>query len=132
MTTQEERDYLDSLTNRILNAAIHVHKQLGPGLLESTYETCLKYELNKRGFRVERQKGLPVRYEGITLDCGYRIDLLIDGKVILELKAVDKITDVYVAQLLTYLKLSGCKVGLLLNFNTKLLKSGMRRLVNGY
>ena len=130
--SENERVDLDSLTDRILRAAIHVHKQLGPGLLESTYETCLEYELNKRGFQVERQKGLPVRYDGITLDCGYRIDLLVNGKVIFELKVVDKVTDVHVAQLLTYLKLSGCKVGLVLNFNVKLLKSGIRRLVNGY
>jgi len=130
--SEEERAYLDSLTDRILGAAIYVHKQLGPGLLESTYETCLEYELNKRGFRVERQKALPVRYDNIILDQGYRIDLIVDDKVIVELKAVEAITDVHVAQVLTYLKLSGLKVGLLLNFNVALLKKGMRRLVNGY
>jgi len=129
---EDERVHLDSLTDRILGAAIHVHTKLGPGLLESTYETCLEYELNKRGFRVERQKILPVRYDNITLDQGYRIDLIVDDKVIVELKSVEAITDVHVAQVLTYLKLSGLKVGLLLNFNVALLKKGMRRLVNGY
>jgi len=121
---------LNALTERIIGLAIKVHKALGPGLLESTYETCLVYEYEKDGFYVERQKALPVVYEGVTIDCGYRIDLRIDRKIILELKSIEKVLPIHEAQLLSYLKLSGCKVGLLINFNTKYLKDGILRLVN--
>ena len=121
---------LNALTERIIGLAIKVHKALGPGLLESTYETCLVYEYEKDGFYVERQKALPVVYEGVTIDCGYRIDLRIDRKIILELKSIEKFLPIHEAQLLSYLKLSGCKVGLLINFNTKYLKDGILRLVN--
>lgn len=121
---------LNALTERIIGLAIKVHKALGPGLLESTYEICFAYELEKNGFRVERQKALPVIYEGIIIDCGYRIDLLIDGKIILELKSIEKILPVHEAQLLSYLKLSKCKLGLLINFNTKYLKDGISRQIN--
>jgi len=121
---------LNALTERIIGLAIKVHKALGPGLLESTYETCLVYEYEKDGFYVERQKALPVVYEGVTIDCGYRIDLMIDRKIILELKSIEKFLPIHEAQLLSYLKLSGCKVGLLINFNTKYLKDGILRLVN--
>lgn len=121
---------LNALTERIIGLAIKVHKALGPGLLESTYEICFAYELEKNGFRVERQKALPVVYEGIVIDCGYRIDLLIDGKIILELKSVEKILPVHEAQLLSYLKLSGFKLGLLINFNTRYLKDGISRQIN--
>lgn len=121
---------LNVLTERIIGLAIKVHKTLGPGLLESTYETCLVYEYEKDGFLVERQKVLPVVYEGIKINCGYRIDLMINGKIILELKSIEKILPVHEAQLLSYLKLSRCKVGLLINFNTKYLKDGILRLVN--
>ena len=107
-----------------------VHRELGPGLLESTYEVCLAYELAKRGLAVERQKELPVKYRGVKLDCGYRIDLLVEDKVIVELKAVERLEPIHIAQVLSYLKLSGCNVGLLINFNVKLLKDGIRRLIN--
>jgi len=106
-----------------------VHRELGPGLLESAYEACLLYELTRHGLAVERQKELPVIYKSVKVDCGYRIDLLVEKKVIVELKAVEKLMPIHEAQLLSYLKLSGCKVGLLINFNTKLLKDGIRRRV---
>ena len=121
---------LNALTERIIGLAIKVHKALGPGLLESTYEICFAYELEKNGFKVERQKVLPVVYEGISIECGYRIDLMINGKIILELKSIEKCLPIHEAQLLSYLKLSGCKLGLLLNFNTKYLKDGIVRLIN--
>jgi GxxExxY protein len=121
---------LNALTERIIGLAIKVHKTLGPGLLESTYEICFAYELEKNGFRVQRQKALPVVYAGITIECGYRIDLMIDGKIILELKSIEKILPIHEAQLLSYLKLSGCRLGLLMNFNTKYLKDGILRQIN--
>ena len=115
---------VNQLTEAIIGAAIEVHRHLGPGLLESTYEICLAYELERLGLLVERQKQLSVRYKEIMLDQGYRIDLLVNELVIVELKAVDTILPVHEAQLLSYLKHSGCKVGLLFNFNVKLLKNG--------
>ncbi len=118
------------VTEMIIGAAIEVHRELGPGLLESTYEACLAYELVDRGLRVERQKNLPVQYRGMQLDCGYRIDLLVESLVIVELKAVERLEPVHEAQLLSYLKLSGAPVGLLLNFNVTQLRRGIRRLVN--
>lgn len=118
------------LTETIIGAAIEVHRELGPGLLESAYEACLVYELGERGAKVERQLILPVVYQGIRIDCGYRIDLWVDGQVIVELKAVEHVKPIHEAQLLSYLKLSGCAVGLLINFNVKLLKDGIRRFVN--
>ena len=121
---------LNRITEIIIGAAMAVHRELGPGLLESAYEACLAYELPERGLGVERQKALPVRYRGVNVDCGYRIDLLVEGKVIVELKAVERLEAIHKAQLLSYLKLSGCKVGLLINFNVKVLKDGIRRLVN--
>ena len=120
----------EEITDRILGAAIVVHRALGPGLLESTYEACLVYELTDRGMEVERQKPLPVDYRGVRIDCGYRIDLLVQNQVIVELKAVERLLPVHEAQLLTYLRLSGHRVGLLLNFNVPLMKDGIRRLVN--
>jgi GxxExxY protein len=116
-------------SNEIIGAAIAVHRALGPGLLESTYEACLVYELTQRGLKVERQKELPVRYHGVRLDCGYRIDLLIEDTIIVELKAVDRLEPIHEAQLLSYLKLSGIKVGLLINFNVEFLKQGIKRRV---
>ena len=107
-----------------------VHRELGPGLLESTYEACLAYELAKRGLAVEQQKELPVKYRGVKLDCGYRIDLLVEEKVVVELKAVERLQPIHIAQVLSYLKLSRCNVGLLINFNVKLLKDGIRRLIS--
>jgi GxxExxY protein len=123
---------LDRLTNSIIGAAIAVHRELGPGLLESAYEACLAFELTERGFRVERQKPLPVTYRGINLDCGYRLDLLIEDKVILELKTVDKLQPIHDAQLLSYLKMANKKVGLLINFHSFRVKDGIKRIVNDY
>lgn len=121
---------LNRITEAVIGAAIAVHRALGPGLLESAYEACLAYELMEQGLAVERQKELPVTYRGVQLDCGYRIDLLVEGKVVVELKAVERVEPVHEAQLLSYLKLSGCQVGLLINFNVKMLTHGIRRLVN--
>lgn len=122
---------LNRITESVIGAAMAVHRELGPGLLESAYEACLAFELVERGSTVERQKALPVKYRGVKVDCGYRIDLLVEGKVIIELKAVERLEPIHEAQLLSYLKLSGCKVGLLINFNVKVLKNGIRRLVLG-
>ena len=120
----------NELSNVIIGCAIKVHTALGPGLLESAYEECLFYELIKIGFFVEKQKGLPLVYQDVKLDIGYRIDLLVNNKVVIEIKSVEGITDIHRAQVLTYLKLSGCKLGLLLNFNVVSLKNGITRLVN--
>ncbi len=118
-----------ALTEQILGAAIEVHKALGPGLLESAYEECLCHELRQRRLSFERQVSLPVKYKGIQLDCGYRLDVVVEGAVILELKAVERLLPIHEAQLLTYLRLSRKKVGLLLNFNVKVLKDGVMRRV---
>ncbi|KAF0139546.1 MAG: hypothetical protein FD122_3156 [Stygiobacter sp.] len=120
----------NELSEIVIGCAIKVHKTLGPGLLESAYEECLCYEIKKTGLKVEKQKTLPLVYEEVKLDCGYRIDLLVDNKLIVELKAVDALNDVYLAQVLTYLRLSNCKLGLLINFNVGKLKDGIRRIVN--
>ena len=127
-----ERNRLNGITEKIIGAAIQVHRALGPGLLESAYEACLAFELVDRGLKVEQQKPLPVVYREIKLDAGYRLDLLVDGAVIVEVKAVDRLAPIHDAQLLSYLKLSGCKVGLLINFNVKVLKEGIKRVVNNY
>ena len=119
----------DKITEMIIGGAIAVHRALGPGLLESAYEACLGYELIDRGLSVERQKALPVKYRGVNLDCGYRIDLLVERIIIIELKAVEKIDPIHKAQLLSYLKLSDCKLGLLINFNVRMLKNGIHRIV---
>ena len=124
------KEKLSAITEEIIGAAIAVHRALGPGLLESAYEACLAYELAERGMAVERQKGLPVSYRGVTVDCGYRIDLLVEGLVVVELKVVKRLEAIHEAQLLSYLKLSGCRVGLLTNFNVRMLKEGIRRMVN--
>ena len=116
------------LTGDVIGAAIEVHKILGPGLLESAYEECLCHELGLRAIRFERQKELPIEYKGITLDCGYRLDVVVENKLILELKAVDALEPIHEAQLLTYLKLTGIPLGLLINFNVPVLKEGIRRL----
>jgi len=115
----------------ILDAAFQVHKELGPGLLESTYEACLSYESLQRGLFIETQLSLPVVYKEVKLDCGYRIDLRAEKKVIVEIKSVEALNDVHMAQVLTYMKLSGCKLGYLINFNVKLLKDGIKRIVLG-
>lgn len=117
------------LTSKIIGCAIEVHKLLCPGLLESAYEECLSYELQKAGLKVERQKALPVVYKEIKLDCGYRIDILVENLVVLELKSVDVLNPVHEAQILTYLKFSDKKVGLLINFNVTLLKNGLKKYI---
>ena len=123
------KNSFNETTETIIGGAIAVHRALGPGLLESAYEACLFYELVDRGLSVERQKALPVEYRGVNLDCGYRIDLLVEKIIIIELKAVEKIDPIHKAQLLSYLKLSSCKLGLLINFNVRLLKNGIHRIV---
>ena len=115
----------------VLNAAFQVHKELGPGLLESTYEHCLAFELLSQELNTETQLALPVIYKAVKLDCGYRIDIRVEGKVIIEVKSVESLNDIYLAQVLTYMKLSGCKLGYLLNFNVKQLKDGIKRIVLG-
>ncbi|MGE5426616.1 MAG: GxxExxY protein [Methylococcaceae bacterium] len=121
---------INQLTELILRCAYSVHSPLGPGLLESAYEECLYYELKQVGLLVEKQKPLPLVYKEIKLEAGYRIDLLVDKRVIIEIKSIESFTDVHTAQVLTYLKLSGCKIGLLLNFNVVSLKNGIKRLAN--
>lgn len=120
----------NELSKKIIGCAIEVHKALGPGLLESAYEECLHYELQSSGLKVQRQKPLPVVYKEIKLEAGYRVDLLVEDSVVIELKSVEALNDVHTAQVLTYLKLSGCKLGLLMNFNVLRLVDGIRRLVN--
>ena len=122
----EERD---PLTDRVIGLAIKVHRGLGPGLLESAYEECLCYELKENEIAYERQVPLPVVYKSVKLDCGYRMDIVVDDRLVMELKTVEKLLPVHEAQLLTYLKLSGLRTGLLMNFNTPVLKDGIRRLV---
>ena len=121
---------LNKITETIIGLAIEVHKQLGPGLLESTYEACLHYELEIAGLKVLRQLGLPLIYKEIRLEEGYRLDLLIEDTVVVEIKSVESLTDVHTAQVLTYLKLSGAKVGLILNFNVLKLTDGIKRLIS--
>lgn len=120
-------DEINRLTEKIIGAAIEVHRQLGPGLLEAVYETCLVYELEQMGLEFERQKLLPIVYKGMQLEQGYRIDVLVEGSIVVELKVVEEVSPVHEAQVLSYLRLSGCQVGLLLNFNVKLLKDGIHR-----
>ena len=120
----------EKLTENIIGAAIEVHRELGPGLMESAYEECLCHELNGRGVAFQRQVALPVRYKKVKLDCGYRMDMVVDNTVVLELKAVEKLLPLHEAQLITYLKLSGMPVGLLINFNVPVLKDGIVRRVN--
>jgi GxxExxY protein len=120
----------NELSRIVFNDALKVHRNLGPGLLESSYEECLFYELQKSGLLIERHKPLPLIYEDIKLDIGYRVDLLIERKLIIELKSVETLNDIHFAQLLTYLKLSNCKLGLLINFNVTLIKNGIKRIAN--
>ncbi|WP_372775136.1 GxxExxY protein [Mangrovibacterium sp.] len=121
---------INKITEQILKCAYSVHTALGPGLLESAYEECLFYELLQSGLLVQKQKALPLVYKEIKLDAGYRVDLLVENRVVVEIKSVESLTEVHVAQVLTYLKLSGCKIGLLLNFNVASLKHGIKRLAN--
>lgn len=120
------------ITEQIIGSAIKVHKALGPGLLESAYHECLCYELKKVGLQVEKEKAFPLVYENVKLDCGYRADLFVENKIIVELKAVDALNDVHLAQVLTYLKLANCKLGLLINFNVTQLTKGLKRVINKY
>ena len=121
--------YEQELTEQIIGAAIEVHRALGPGLLESAYQACLAHELSLRSVPFEQEKSLPVEYKGVHVDCGYRLDFVVVDKVVVELKAVDEIHPVHEAQLLTYLRLTRCKVGLLINFNVAKLKDGIKRMV---
>lgn len=128
----EEKMETNELTSLIIECAITVHKNLGPGLLENTYQECLAYELIQKGLKVEKEKSLPLIYKDIKLECGYRIDLLVEDEIIIEVKSVERFTDVFFAQILTYLKLYNRKYGLLINFNVSLVKNGIKRFVNKY
>lgn len=121
----------NEISKIVFDAALKVHQALGPGLLESAYEECLFYELKKSGLFIEKQKPLPLVYEEVKLEAGYRVDIFIENKFIVEIKAVDALNDIHLAQLLTYLKLSNCKLGLLINFNVPLIKNGIKRVING-
>ena len=128
----EEKDRLDQITRRIIGAAIEVHNKLGPGLLESAYQACLAFELRESGFNVEEQKPLPVIYKNVKLDCGYRIDLLVENEIVIEIKAAEQLTPIHEAQLLSYLRLSGKRVGLLISFHVRVLKNGLKRIVHEF
>jgi GxxExxY protein len=130
MQSAQEKIVENEISQLIIGCAIKVHTALGPGLLESAYEECLYYELVKQGLKVEKQKALPLIYEEIKLEVGYRLDLLVEDKVIIEIKACEGLNDVHLAQVLTYLKLSNVKLGLLINFNVTRVKDGIRRVVN--
>jgi GxxExxY protein len=121
----------NEIATAIVDAALKVHRAFGPGLLEKVYESALEYELIKCGFRVERQKPIVVAYDGVQLGCGFKADLIVNGLVLIELKSVEQLTDVFKKQTLTYLRLTGLKLGLLMNFNESLMKDGIRRIVNG-
>ena len=123
---------MNGLTDRIIGAAIEVHRATGPGLMESAYEECLCYELSQVGLAFKRQLPLPISYKGVKLDCGYKMDIVVEDQIVLELKTVDTLLPIHAAQLLTYLKLSGKPIGLLLNFNEPTLKKGLKRLVNHF
>jgi GxxExxY protein len=122
----------DEISDVVIGACIDIHKNLGPGLLESAYEECLCYELSVRGLSFERQKALPVTYKAVKLDCGYRLDLVVAGQVLVELKAVETVLPIHEAQVLTYLKLSNLPMGLLINFHVPILKQGLKRIVNSF
>ncbi|HSX26759.1 MAG TPA: GxxExxY protein [Chlamydiales bacterium] len=124
-----EKEILNHLASSIVGAAIKVHRVLGPGLLESSYEACLAYEISKLGYKVERQKPLPLIYEEVQLECGYRVDLLIENKIVVEVKAVSNLIPIHESQLLSYLKQSKCTLGLLLNFNVRLMRDGIKRMI---
>ena len=123
---------INQLSSKIIQAAIKVHSNLGPGLLESAYQACLFYELCKAGLKVQREKPIPVVYDNVKLDCGYRADLIIENTIIVELKAIETLHDIHLAQMLTYLKLAHKRYGLLINFNVQQLRYGIKRVVNGY
>ena len=122
-------DYENELSNKIIGCAIEVHRELGPGLLENAYKECLAFELKKEGLNIEVEKPIPLFYREIKIDCGYRADIIVEDTVILELKSVDELNNIHLAQVLTYLRLAECSLGLLINFNVKLLKEGIKRVV---
>jgi GxxExxY protein len=128
----QEKDRLDLITRRIVGAAIEVHRRVGPGLLESAYEACLAFELRQIRFKVEQQKPLPVVYKDVQLDCGYRMDLVVEDEIVVEIKAVERLMPIHDAQLLSYLRLAEKKAGLLINFHVRLLKNGVKRIVNDF
>ncbi|MBW1824776.1 MAG: GxxExxY protein [Deltaproteobacteria bacterium] len=123
---------LNKITETIIGVAINVHRALGPGLLESAYEACMVYDLAQAGLKIEQQKPLPIVYRGVKLECAYRLDLMVENEVIVEIKSVEKLLPIHQAQLMSYLKLSDCKVGLLINFNVKILRNGIKRVVNNF
>ena len=127
-----EKDKLDQITRRIIGAAIEVHKTVGPGLLESACQACLAFELREAGLKVEEQLPLPVVYKNVRLDCGYRIDLLVEGEIVVEIKAIEALAPIHEAQLISYLRLAGKRVGLLINFHVRVLKEGLKRIVNEF
>ncbi|MDD5570000.1 MAG: GxxExxY protein [Bacteroidales bacterium] len=120
----------NEIANKIIGVALEVHKSLGPGLLESAYKECLAFKLNQIGLSIEKEKPMPLVFEDVRLECGYRIDILVENKVVIEIKSVDGLNDVHLAQTLTYMKLGNYKLGLLINFNVSLLKNGIKRVVN--
>ncbi len=121
----------NEIASKIIGQAIEVHKALGPGLLESAYQECLFYKLNQIGLQVQKEKLMPLIFEEVELECGYRIDILVENRVVIELKSVEALNDVHLAQILTYMKLGDYKLGLLINFNVSLLKNGIKRVING-
>ncbi|MGA9527705.1 MAG: GxxExxY protein [Terriglobales bacterium] len=128
----QEIDRLDQISRRVIGAAIEVHRHLGPGLLESAYQSCLAYELKQRGLRLEEQRALPVTYKDVKLDCGYRLDIVVEDEIIVEVKAVETLLPIHEAQLLSYLRLAHKKAGLLINFHVPVLKNGLKRIVNEF
>lgn len=129
---ERSNDELNQISGKIIELAIAVHRELGPGMLEGAYEVCLVHELVKSGFKVDRQVVLPIVYQGLKLDAGYRLDLIVEDAVIVELKAIESIHPVHSAQLLSYLRMSGMRLGLLINFNVKMLRDGIKRVVNKF
>jgi len=121
----------NEIANKVIGLAIELHRALGPGLLESAYEECLYYKISKSGLRAEKQKPIPLVYEDVHLECGYRIDILVEGKLVVEVKSCEIVHPIYLAQTLTYLRLGNYRLGLLINFNVELLKDGLRRVING-
>ena len=128
----DDKERLDQITRRVIGAAIEVHKTVGPGLLESAYQVCLAFELREQGLKVEEQLPLPVIYKNVKLDCGYRIDLLVENEIVVEIKAIELLAPIHDAQLLSYLRLSRKRVGLLMNFHMRVLRDGLKRIVNEF
>jgi len=130
---REHREKIEEneIANKVIGLGIEIHKELGPGLLESAYKECMYYKIGKSGLFVEKEKPMPLVYEGVKLDCGYRIDLLVEKKLVIEIKSLEALNDIHLAQTLTYLKLGNYKLGLLINFNVILLKDGIKRVING-